>query len=97
MTTLYITEFANNALANTVAAQPPSANQTVAIGGTSTASSAFQNNTALIRLQADSICSVAFGTSPTATVTTQRMAANQTEYFTVPMGSGYKVATITNT
>lgn len=101
MATLYITEFSNigfaGGAASQVAAQPHNVKQTVAIGGVSAQSSAFAANTSLIRLHTDAICSVQFGTNPTATATDARMAANQTEYFTVPMTGTHKVAVITNT
>lgn len=102
MAVLYITEFADFAITGSghsgqVGAQPPMAEQTVAIGVGSAQSSAFNNNTKLVRLHTDAICSVEFGTNPTASATKARMAANQTEYFTVPGGGTYKVAVITNT
>lgn len=104
MTTLYVTEFAGIAQlqiggehAPPLAAQPPLAEQTVAIGVGSAASAAFQAGTTLVRVHADSICSIEFGTAPTAAATKARLAANQTEYFGVPQGQGYKVAVIQNT
>lgn len=97
MAVLYVTEFADTGPNATFPALPATAAQTVAIGGSSAASSAFQSNTKLVQLDADAICSVAFGTSPTATATTQRMAAGATKLFFVPMGAAYKVAVITNT
>lgn len=112
MATLYITEFQAIGYAGgptwaagtngpTQAAQQPAvANQTVAIGGASVASAAFNAATTLVRLHTDSICSIAFTlpgstTDPVATATSARMAANQTEYFGVVPGT--KVAVITNT
>lgn len=98
MATLYITEF--NAQGNTggfsaaCAYQPPVAEQTVSIGGASTQSNAFNTATLFVRLHTDSICSIEFGASPTASATTARMAANQTEYFAVVPGQ--KVAVISN-
>ena len=100
MAVLYVTEFASTQPPDagaSMAAQPPAAEQTVAIGGTTAQSSAFKPNTNLIRLHTDAICSIEFGTNPTATATTARMAANQTEYFGVPRNKSYKVAVITNT
>jgi len=38
-----------------------------------------------------------FGTNPTATTSTGRMAAGATEYHGVPVGQNYMVAAITNT
>lgn len=100
MSTLYITEFSNPGIYGgtplATGTEPAVTSQTLGISATSAASSAFQNNTTLVRLHTDAICSVAFGTSPTATSTSRRMAANQTEYYTVPVSSAYKVAVITN-
>lgn len=101
MATLYVTEFgASGAVGNFAIGavqQQPIAEQTVAIGASSAQSAAFNANTTIIRLQADAICSVEFGANPTATTGKMRLAANQTEYFTVPPNSGWKVAVITNT
>lgn len=80
-----------------IALEPPVAEQTVAIGGTSTQSSAFNSATRYVRLHTDAICSILFGTDPTATAAKKRLAANQTEYFAVPSGGTHKVAVITNT
>lgn len=94
---LYITEFSTRGiLSPTMATEPPVAEQTVTYS-TSTSSNAFNPDTILVCIHTDSICSIEFGTNPTATTTTRRMAANQTEYFEVPRGLGYKVAAITNT
>lgn len=76
-------------------AEPAVATQTVAIGGSSTQSSAFNALTRFVRIHTDAICSIAFGANPTATTSTARMAANQTEFFGVVPGQ--KVAVITNT
>lgn len=94
MAVLYITEYANTA---TPFNEPANAIQTVAIAAGSAASAAFQNNTNLVRVHTDAICSIAFGTAPTASATTTRLAANQTETFKVPLGGAFKVAVITNT
>lgn len=96
MATLYITEFRDISNPNApIAPGEAIASQTVAIGGSSTQSSAFNAQTRYVRLHTDAICSIAFGSDPTATATTARMAADATEYFTVNPGS--KVAVITNT
>lgn len=78
------------------AAQTPGlAKQTVAISGSSTQSAAFGQFTVLIRVHADSICSIEIGgTNPTATATSARFIAGQTEYFLV--NAGDKLAVITN-
>jgi hypothetical protein len=104
MATLYITEYAGLALAQLgevgqMPQEPPLAEQTVAIGVGSVQSSAFNAKTKLIRLHSDAVCSIEFGTNPTASATTARMAANQTEYHGVPNNTGtlLKVAVIQNT
>lgn len=100
MATLYIAEFGDATVTNTgavmpTAKTPPLVEQTVAIGGASAASAAFSSSTRFVRLQADAVCSVAFGTAPVATATNARISANQIgEYFGVAPGS--KVAVITN-
>jgi hypothetical protein len=102
MATLYVTEFQGqgldqNARSIAITAQPPVAEQTVAIGASSAQSNAFNNATNIVRLHTDAICSVEFGTNPTSAATKARMAANQTEYFFIPSAQSYKVAVITNT
>lgn len=99
MAVLYITEFNNIGGGARFpvqgAFQPPIAEQTIAIGGASVQSSAFNKNTLFVRIHTDAICSIEFGANPTATTSTARMAANQTEYFSVVPGQ--KVAVISNT
>lgn len=101
MATLYVSEYEHiPAAANgvvPVGKEASVAEQNVAIGGTSVQSSAFNAKTNFVRLHTDAICSVAFGTNPTAVATAKRLAANQTEYFGVPQGGAFKVAVITNT
>ena len=96
---LYVAEFTNPSVfqggLRPVAFGETIAEQTVAIGGTSTQSSAFNAKTKLIRVHTDAICSIKIGSNPTATATTMRMVAGQTEYFEV--NSAYKIAVITNT
>lgn len=99
MAVLFISEYDNVARDNVGMVQagqePAIATQTVAIGGASAQSAAFNANTKFVRLHTDAICSVAFGANPTATASTARMAANQTEFFGVRPGQ--KVAVISNT
>lgn len=96
MATLYISEYPQNTVdPPTVVMEPSGVTQTVAIGAGSTQSSAFRSDTRIVRLHTDAICSVAFGANPTASATTARLAANQTEYFKVV--PAHKVAVITNT
>lgn len=100
MAVLYITEYADVLHAPgevQVGMEPANTDQTVAIAGSSAASSAFKNNTKLVRLHTDAICSITFAATPTATTSNRRMAANQTEYFAVSNNSALKVAVISNT
>lgn len=101
MATLYITEFSalgtsHRGDTTQIAKQPPNAEQTITVGGSTTNSGVFATNTSIVRCHADTVCSVVFGASPTATAAKMRMAQNQTEYFAVPMNASYKVAVITN-
>lgn len=78
--------------------QPPLAEQTVGITGSSAQSLSLNPATRFVRLHTDAICAVSFGTSPTAVAPNGRMAANQTEYHGVPQGSApLKIAVITST
>ena len=70
---------------------PPNAEQVLAISGSPTSSNPFQPQTTLIRVHTDAICSIEIGQSPTATTSTARMAANQTEYFGVYPGHSISV------
>lgn len=98
MATLYIAEYSNVMATSEgpvqIAHTPAIAEQTVAIGAGSVQSNAFNAATRLVRLHTDAICSVAFGTNPTAAATNARLAQNQTEYFNV--NAGDKVAVIQN-
>lgn len=102
MAVLFITEFpelgtrTQNAQSTAVISQPTLAEQTVAIAGASAQSAAFNVNTRMVQLSTDAICSIKFGTNPTATATTMRMAAGERLNFAVPAGQSYKVAVITN-
>lgn len=102
MPNLYITEFAQvgiDALGRVAAPIPrqlPVAEQKVAFT-TSAQSATLDATTTMVRLQADGICSVAFGANPTATTSNLRMTAGQTEYFMVPANSGLKIAAVNNT
>lgn len=94
--TVYVEEFAAPLPIYYQAALTPGiAKLTVAIGGSSAQSSAFASGVTLIRVHADAICSIEIGgTNPTATATSMRFAAGQTEYFLVRAGD--KLAVITN-
>jgi hypothetical protein len=97
MAKLYVTEYGGmGSNGSPVAMTPPIVEQTpVVIGGGSLQSAAFDYATTVVRIHTDAICSIAFGTNPTATANTQRLAADTTEYFSVK--GGQKVAVITNT
>jgi len=102
MAVLYVAEFVTvGGTGNYVVAGAqvaPVAEQTIVISGSSTpVTNPFNANTAFVRVHTDAICSIAFGTNPTATVSKMRMSANQTEYFSVPLGANYKIAVISNT
>lgn len=106
MATLYITEFALlpqlDAGGNIVAQIPLApgiAEQSVAIGGTSAQSSAFNTATKFVMLNADSVCSLAWGANPTAVVTAQRLSSNETRWYGVAQLAGVpiKLAVIANT
>lgn len=95
--TVYIEEFARNTNVQYQSGYMPSlTHQTVVIGGSSTQSAAFSTGTYLIRVEVDATCSIQIGTTnPTATTTSMRFVAGQTEYFLVQPGD--KLAVITNT
>jgi hypothetical protein len=65
--------------------------------GAAVQSAAFAPATRFVRLHCDAICSILFGTNPTATIANARMAANQTEFFGVQPGAGLKLSVIANT
>lgn len=98
MAKLYVAEFERprNQWVN-IANAPPVAEQTVAIGGASTAATnPFGSKTAMIRVATDAICSIAIGgSSVTATTSNMRMAADQVEYFSVQPNQ--YIAVISNT
>jgi hypothetical protein len=101
MAVAYIAEFedvGSSFLGQGVAAPmcPPLREQTVAIGAVAS-SAAFQPKTKLIRVEVDAICSIAVGLEAVATTSTMRMAANTSEYFSVPPGRGFRISVISNT
>ena len=102
MATVYITEYARQArdasgYQMVIADEPSVTNQTVAVTGASAQSATFNPLTRFLRVHTDAICSIEFGTNPTATTTSRRMPANTTEYFGVPLNGSYKIAVISNT
>lgn len=75
---------------------PPIAEYTVPISGSSTQSPAFNTATRFVRIETDAICSVSVNVAnPVATAANGRLAANQTEFRGVTAGN--KLAVITNT
>lgn len=92
--TLYVTEFPNASPTIWQAAPaPPTRSSVVAISASSTQSLAFTTSTTLVRLHCDVACFVEVGgTNPTATTSSAKMVAGQTEYFLVVAGA--KVAVL---
>lgn len=99
MSTMYISEYASAGRGGLipVADEPAIADQKITFTGTAGTSAVFANATSMIRVHVDGIASIVFGTNPTATTSGKRMAASQTEYFTVPQGFSYKISAVTNT
>jgi hypothetical protein len=99
MAVAYITEYESMAVVATglapIAQDPPIAEQVVAIS-THTESAAFNAATRFIRVHVDAICSISVGLTPVATTVMRRMAANQTEYFGVVPGKGWKISVVSN-
>jgi hypothetical protein len=100
MSTLYIAEYEKllvDTNGNVVMAphEPPLAEQTVTISGSSTKpTNAFNSRTKFVQLSTDAICSVLFGPNPTASATNQRLPANTIVFKGVNPGDS--VAVITN-
>ncbi len=101
MAKVYITEYQSlqDRIGMTYVAQmpmnPPVSYQSVLIGSTSVPSGPFDPRTNIIRVEADAVCSIDIGASPTGTTGTMRLASNTVgEYFGVRPGD--KIAVITN-
>jgi|SRR6267154_2354170 len=100
MATLYITElksiiFAGNQAVLAPASNTITAEQDVAIGGSSVQSAAFAATTNFVMVNCDSACSLAWGANPTAVTTAHRLGANETRFYGVIPGQ--KLAVIANT
>jgi hypothetical protein len=100
MATLYVTEYGTiaglPATANgQVPLEPPIADYTVSIPGTSPP---FQQFTRMVRLHCDAICSLLIGPAGATNATTSngRFAQNQTEFRGVPEGRGFVVSVVAN-
>src|SRR5262245_65087866 len=100
MSTLYVAEYEKLLVdinGNVVMAphEPPIAEQKVSIGmNSTTADNAFGTRTKFVQLSTDAICSVAFGPSPVATSSNQRLPANTIVFKGVNPGDF--IAVITN-
>ncbi len=102
MAKVYITEHTKPSIFSgqllPVVRMPPLATQTVAIGGSTAPSNAFNAKTFMVAIHTDAICSIEFSATPgaatAATANSKRMAAGTTEYFEVAPGD--KVSVITN-
>ena len=93
--TLYISEYKNYPGIYQAPLAPEITHQTLAVGGSSAQSNAFNAQTQLVELVCDTTCSVQIGgTNPTATTTSHRMAAGVPEFWIVQPGD--KVAVIAN-
>lgn len=70
----------------------------VSVTATASLSSAFSSAARVIRIHTDTVCSVSFGTAPSATASSPRMAGGQTEYFFLPATTNttFRISTITN-
>lgn len=105
MAFVYLSEYSNvgrdlKANITQSAAEPALAQQRVVIGAGSVQSANVNAKTRLLRVHADAICSIAVGTNPTASASSRRLAAGQTEYVAVTpeqVNAGCVVAVITNT
>jgi hypothetical protein len=91
---LFVSEYTQNSVdVPTLVMEPSVASQVVNYAGGTTQSTAFRNDTRMVRIHTDTNCFIKFGTNPTATTAVDaRMAANQTEYFKV--NPGFKVAAV---
>ena len=98
MANLHITEFdrlavsANGGPVVQIASMPPLAEQVVAIGASSAASSAFNASTRFVCLTPKADCHIQIGATPTATTSLLPLTAGQAYYFGVT--PGHKVAVI---
>ena len=92
--TLYVTEYQTaSPVIWQAAVTPPVRSSVVAIAASSAQSPAFLSNTRIVRLHCDVACFLEVGgMNPTATTSSARLVAGQTEYFYVTAGD--KVAVL---
>lgn len=101
MARVYISEYSiaqrdEKGIALPIAQEPALVEQTpVSISGASLQSAAFNSQTKYVRLHGDGVFSFVFGSNPTATTDSKRVAAGISEYYGVNPGD--KVAIIANT
>lgn len=99
MAKLYISEYRTIAGVGPNGApmgQEPSLDQApITVSGSSVTSLAFTASTHVIRVETDTTCSIVIGTTPVATTSNKRLAANTPEYFGVV--PGMLLAVISNT
>lgn len=98
---LYLTEYAEVHIGGAgrvgqIPTEPPLAEQKIDFSGGVAQSALFSAQTRLIRMHTDAPCSVLFGTNPTATILTGRLAGSQTEFRAVPVGGTFRVSVISN-
>lgn len=100
MATLFISEHEDyrGPADGNIIRSPAITSQTVTITSSSVSSVSFQSQTRVIRVHADTTCSVLFGVAPSATLSSPRMATGQTEYYALPSTTNttLKVAVIAN-
>jgi len=99
MATLYITEYDRLAKEDygppvPTGMEPSLGDQTVAIGATSTTSAALNTKTRFVMIHTDTICHIAFATTPTATTSNRRLPADSTIFYGVENTSTFKIAVI---
>jgi hypothetical protein len=63
--------------------EPAIATQRIVVQAGATSSAAFNTATRMVLVNADTICSLLFGASPTATASSMRLAANIDRYYGV--------------
>ena len=100
MANIIVTEFcATKDRGEIQAAYGPLASQTVAIGGSTAATTnACNASTSLIRIYAEADCNVAIAAAPNAgTGVVIPLAAGQYDYFSIAPGTAMKVACISRT